>query len=203
MTHPPRCLSLLVLLLLLTAGQALGQAPAQDDEPQATRTIAVEALGFEVTVPTICKIELNERLRGSSFLKAQFTTADGRPMPGNISFIYTPAPPDAPFNQLDSAKDYLNAWLNEMKPIYEDVEAVNIIAVEVSGLRGFAIEYTHSVGEIPVRARQYNLVQPDGTGRFIFTYGTVAQLWEGDSARLEAILNTVVIEPSGEPAPQN
>ncbi|MEM1353943.1 MAG: hypothetical protein AAGH88_03565 [Planctomycetota bacterium] len=190
---------LIWILMLLLCVPAL----AQDDADQPTRKITVEAIGFEVTVPSSCKLELNERVRGSSFLKAQFTLPDGRPMPANLSFIYSVAPPGEPLRQLDDRDAYLRAWLVEMKPIYADIEAVNVVPTEHSGLRGFLIEYTHTVRDIPVRARQYNLVQPDGSGRFIFTYGTVQQLWAGDSLKLEAILDTVVIKPSGEAAPQN
>lgn len=184
-----------VLIVLTVLLFAVSPLQADADKPEMRR-VEVKSIDFQIDVPTSWQITLNERLRGTAFFKAQGTTLDGRIIPATLSAIYMEPEAGKRFPELPEPEAYAEIFTGMLKQNQIEFELVRSVACSIGGYEGVLVEYTQMQNEIMLRTIQMNLTPPDGSDRFIVTYGTVEQTAAVDIPFLKKLIEGIRL---GEP----
>lgn len=160
-------------------------------EADRVRVISVEPIGFRIDVPATWQLELNEKLRGVALLKIRGTTRDGRPLPASLSVIYSEPEPTKTYPQLPEPETYAALFSRHLTSAGNDFELLRSEKYDIDGHAGVLVEYTVLIEEQLQRIVQINVVPPDGTKRFIVTYGTFEEHADVDLPFLKGISETI------------
>jgi len=160
-------------------------------ERDRVRRVTVDPFDFRIDVPATWQLHLNERLRDKAFLKIQGTTRDGQLIPASLSVIYSQPEFGQSYPQLPEPETYAGLFQLHPENAQEGYEFLRAEKCSIDGYAGVLVEYKQVIGEHPQRIVQMNVVPPDGSKRFIVTYGSFEEHADVDMPYLKSIVDTI------------
>lgn len=184
---------LIATLCLITPSDLHG---TEVDAQESWRDVRLQEQRLTLQVPFHWRLMVNERAReGEAILSAQDVGASGQLLPTsvNLRFATREEGNEYPLPDPEAYANVLLATLRSNQSI-DNIQLIEAITVERSGLQGTLVDYTFQVQGIEARSRSLNLIASNPPRRYILSYGTVDALWGDDVDLLEEVVSRMTVE---------